>query len=219
MKSAYRFISLGVLSALLITACDQTEASFPDYTNGSGGECGSWYPGSDVDGGSSSSYAVAEGETFPCFVWESARLNHTSTWINVGELFLGGKYGAIDAKAIVIPVTGSECSGCYELIQAFAARKAEFESAAVMMAICHGGITAETPFSLEEAEATLIEQDGWPADWLLTNDIEEHFPIVEYQGLPWMVVVRLSDMKVMVRSNMDYSAANVGELLAEIQTY
>lgn len=218
MKPACIFIYLGVGATLLAAGCDQTMASFP-ACGGGWGDCGAWYPGGEVDGGPTSGFAIAEGETFPCLVWESARLNHADTWINAGELHLGVKHGSSTAKALVIVLTGDGCAGCYELVQAFAGSQADFDDAAVMLGLCHGEITAEEPFSLDEAEQTLVEQDGWPAEWLLTNDAEQHLPIVEYQGLPWIVVVRLSDMNVMVHSNMDYSAANVDELLALIQSF
>lgn len=218
MKAAYILIGAVAANALLFAGCDQTAASFPEC-GGTWGDCGPWYPGGEADGGPSPAYAIAEGETFPCLVWEAARVDHADTWINVGELHLGIKHGVSDDKALVIILTGDGCAGCYELVQALAARQAEFEDAAVMLGMCHGDLAAEEPYTLDEAEQTLVEQDGWPAEWLLTNDAEQHLPIVEYQGLPWVVVVRLSDMRVMVRSNMDFAAANVDELLALIQSF
>ena len=64
--------------------------------------------------------------------------------------------------------------------------------------------------------STDFDDDGWPADWPLTNDAEEHLPAAVDQGTPWVLVVYLSDMEVVTLTN-EYSDVNVDDLVALVE--
>ena len=211
MRSIHPWVWL--LPAALLVACDQTDVELP-HSETVTGECGAWYPGGDD---AEADYEIVEGGTFPCLVWESVRDDHEDTWLNIGELYLGAEHGAHDDKALVIALTGADCTGCVELTTALGEREAEFDAVAEMLAICHGYLWSNELFTLDETEEALLEEGGWPTAWPVTNDAELHMPVEQFNGLPWTVVVRLSDMEVVVSSNLVYSASNVDELLALVE--
>jgi hypothetical protein len=203
------------LAAAVVAACDQTEVVFPDA--GAAGEgCGVWYAGGAADAGPTE-YAFEEGATLPCLVWTSVRQNGADTWFNAGELYLEVLNGLSDKKAIVMVLSGTGCPACLDLIAEIAALKGLFESDAVMIGAAVADPSMSQPFTIDEAVDLLVGNDGWPADWMVTNDIEGY--LQGYESFPWVVVVRTSDMQVVSHSNQTYSEANVTDLLALVQSF
>ena len=211
------FTQITLLSSigLLFLSCDQTTVHFPEDSL-TGAVCGPWYPaGADPDDGQE--YAIEEDATFPCLVWESVRQNQADTWLNIGDLYLSIKHGEISAKALVVAKVGISCAGCYNLIVELAGAGEKLESKAVMLALTHGDVFYPEFFPLDEAEAIIVGQDGWPEGWYLTNDVENHFSESQFIGIPWVTVVDLKNMRVISSSNSQFSAANVDELVTLIE--
>jgi hypothetical protein len=203
------------LAAALVAACDQTAVVFPDA--GAAGEgCGVWYAGGAADAGPTE-YAIAEGATLPCLVWTSVRQDGSDTWWNAGEAYLEAKNGLSDKKAVVMLFSGTGCPACLELITEIANLQALFEADAIMIGAAVADPSMSEPFTLDEAVDLLVGNDGWPADWMVTNDVEGY--LEGYESFPWVVVVRLSDMQVVSHSNQTFSEANVTDLLALVQSF
>ncbi|MDD5308989.1 MAG: hypothetical protein PHU25_16875 [Deltaproteobacteria bacterium] len=206
-----------IVPAALLAACGQDEITLPPEGGGGGGECGAWYPGggdAGADGGAS--YAVKEGSTFGCYVWESARRNGEDTYINTGEIYLAANRGDSGRKSLVIVVGARNCTACKALVEAIAPRKAEFEDkGALMVGLCRSDLTDPgVRLTLDEAEDVLVGGDGWPADWYVTNDAERHLPPELDVLVPWVVVVRLKDMSV--RRIANYTKETAGDLLSSL---
>lgn len=208
---------LVVVAVLLCGAgCDQTAVTLPDNSGSGGQQCGAFYPGGAADAGAAGEYAVAEGATFPCLVWDSVQAEGEDTWFNAGELYLEVAHGLRDEKAIVLILSGTGCPTCVEVIEAIVERQDQFEHSAVMIgaALAAAG-TQQEPFTLEGAVEQLVDVDGWPVEWMVTNDAESY--LSGYQSFPWIAVVRLSDMQVVVHSNETYSSGNIDELATLVQ--
>lgn len=201
------------LAAVVLVACGQAEIELPEDAAVTG-ECGAWYPGGDD---ADAEYEIIEGGTFPCLVWESVRVGHEDTWLNAGELYLEAEHGTRNDKALIIALTGADCTACERLTAALGDREEDFDAVAEMLAICHGFLWSTELFTLDETEEALIENGGWPSAWPVSNDAELHMPVEVFNGLPWLVVVRLSDMEVVVSSNFVYSASNVDDLLSFVK--
>ncbi len=70
--------------------------------------------------------------------------------------------------------------------------------------------------SLDEAEEILIDIDGLPRGWFVTNEHDKMPPSVD-SGFPWVVLVRLSDMQVISVSNDKYlGGEGSGDILDDI---
>ncbi|HUT76495.1 MAG TPA: hypothetical protein VM285_02350 [Polyangia bacterium] len=217
------FVSMMIV-AVALAACGQREAVFPD-AGGSffGGTCGPGYPGGDAaDAGADTEYAVEEGATFPCALWESARLAGGDIFINVAQVFLEAKHGVTDDKALVIVVSARNCGPCQALTDALAARRADLEAAgAFVVGMARSDLQAPTEpyFDLDEAYETM-EDEGWPVEyWHVINDAEGYLPATFDSGTPWVVVADLSDMEVLAASNTAFSpnASGVEALISLVQ--
>lgn len=202
----------GMVIGVLAAACGQGDPVFPD--DGAAAECGDWYPGTSADAGAT--YDIEVGETFPCLVWESVRVNHEDTYFNAGELYLEAKHGVTSTAAMVIALVGVNCAGCQELVGALAEHEAELSGAAFMVGAVRDDFVSET--TLDQAEEVLVDQDGWPLAWMVTNDVEGHLSADEFEGVPWVFVVRLSDMEVVAGGAGVYTQNNVDELVAFVQS-
>jgi hypothetical protein len=200
-------IVLSVTAAVAV-ACGQGDPVFPG--EGAPAQCGDWYPGAGADAGAAE-YAIEVGATFPCLAWESARASHQDTYFNAGELYLAAKHGATTASALVVVLVGASCAGCQELVGALAEHRDELAGAFMVGAVRDDWVEETT---LDRAEEVLVDQDGWPADWLVTNDAEGHLSADEFSGVPWVFVVRLSDMAVAAGGLGVYTDANVDDLVA-----
>jgi len=201
----------GLVVGVLAAACGQGDPVFPD--DGAAAECGDWYPGASADAGAV--YDIEVGATFPCLVWESARVNHQDTYFNAGELYLEAKHDVTGAAAMVVVLIGVSCAGCQELVGALAVHEAELSGAAFMIGAVRDDWVSET--TLDHAEEVLVDQDGWPLAWMVTNDAEGHLSADEFDGVPWVFVIRLSDMEVVAGGTGVYSAENVDDLVAFVE--
>ena len=202
------------VASVVVLACDQSMVQFPD-ADGGDQSCGSWYPGSEADSGIE--YAIETDAIFPCLVWESVRRNHEDTWLNIGELYLSAKHGEISAKALIIAKVGVSCVACHYLVVELGNARQRLEPHAVMVALTHGNAIYPEVISLDEAESIIVAQEGWPANWYLTNDLENHFSESEFVGIPWVTVVNLETMRVLNSSNSTFSASNVDELVSLVE--
>ena len=207
--------ALLVMTGLLLGACDQSTVHFADESSGNGA-CGPWYPGGgDLDSGPG--FDIEEGAVFPCLVWESVRQHKEDTWLNIGDVYLSAKHGDISAKALVIVKVGLSCAGCHDLVVALSKRQADLEPVAAMLALTHGDAFYPDIAPLAEVESVIVDDEGWPAQWYLTNDAENHFSDSRLVGIPWVTVVSLKDMRVISSSNSRFAASNVDELIALIK--
>jgi hypothetical protein len=202
------------VAAVVLVGCGQDEVRFPD-AGAKGGACGPWYPGdcgadAGVDGGCTEAvYAVEEGATFPCAVWESAKLNGEDIFIDIGHTYLEVKHGISTYESLVIVISAENCSSCSVLIHAIEERAEEFDAAgALMIAMARRdllGAPEDPDFDIAKAYQ-VIESEGWPVEtWPVINDDEDYIP-TSYDDLPpWLIVVSFSDMVVQVASNMTFS--------------
>lgn len=217
-------LAAAALLAVTALGCGQEDAVFPDAGAGAGsGACGPWYPGGATgDGGVDSGdpddlpgvFGVEEGKTFPCLVWESARLDHRPTYVNMGEEYLAAAHGKTATKAIVVIVSARNCSNCATLMSAMAGRADALEEAgALPIAVARRifmGSPEDPDLTLEEAEEALGDE-GWPLDrWVVTNDEEHHLSRSFDEANPWTIVVRVRDMRVMSVSNQAFSPNDEG---------
>ena len=212
-------IKILTMLAVLIVAisCDQQEAVFPEDLGG-GNQCGPWYAGGSVDEAQEAPvYELAEDATLPCFVWTSVRKDNTDTRLNVGELYLDVADGIETRKAMVLLISGAQCPACGELIAGMMEHKQELDELAVMVALNRGEPALDLVYDLDDAVDVLVEQEGWPTDWYVTNDVENN--IDDYQSFPWVAVVRLSDMQVVSLSNSSYHGSNIPDLIDLIETF
>lgn len=214
-----------IATLLLLTACGQEDAVFPEPGTASGGQCGAFYPGgentdSDADTASEteSPYGMEEGKLFPCAVWESARLAGKNTYINIGEEYLAAKHGKSSRKFVVVVVSAEGCSQCALLIRQMTERTDEFDDAgALMIGMARSVLGGDGPdLTLDEAAQTLAGE-RWPMDrWYVINDQEYYFNESFEANNPWVVVVSLADMKIVRLGNDDFPASSQGvsDLLA-----
>ncbi len=211
-------------AATSLAACGQREAEFPDAGGGLfGGVCGPGYPGSgEADAGVDAEYAVEQGATFPCALWESARLAGQDTFINVAQVFLEAKHGVSGHKALVVIASARNCGPCQALTSALSQGREEVEAAgAFVIGMARSDLQAPTEpyFDLDEAYETM-EDEGWPVDhWPVINDAEGYLPATFDSGTPWVVLVDLAGMEVLVASNVHFSpdADGVAGLVSLVQ--
>jgi hypothetical protein len=205
-------------AAVWLTACGQEDAQFPETTGVGGGACGPWYPGGEVDAGSSEEagqiYGIEQDLIFPCLVWESVRLDHADTYLNISDQYLKGVHEKDGPRAMVIVVSAEQCSGCVLLQLAMSKRIDDFNSAgALMIAMARRnllGLPDADDFDLEKADEVLTNE-GWPVqDWYITNDAEFYLDRRFDSGTPWVILVRMSDMKVISASNLEFGSNDEG---------
>ena len=68
---------------------------------------------------------------------------------------------------------------------------------AVAVGVCRHPLGySENLLDLDTAETVLLDDDGWLENWHRTNDVEYHLPLDDQY--PSILIVRLSDMKVLV---------------------
>jgi hypothetical protein len=156
------------------------------------------------------------GAVFPCLAWETVRMDRRDTYFNVGELFLQAKHGVTPVTAMVVVLVGANCAGCRELVGAISERAQQFAATAFMIGVCRDDTSSGT--TIDQVEEVLLENDGWPQGWMITNDAEGHLSSDEFSGVPWVFVVELASMKVVAGGLGAYSEHNIDELLAVIQT-
>ncbi|MFO8071935.1 MAG: hypothetical protein R6V85_08670 [Polyangia bacterium] len=211
-RTTHTTIALVTAAVLIATGCGQRQADWPDSGASAGGICGPWYPGGD-DAGAGGGYAVDQGATFPCAVWESARLAGEDTFFNVGQLYLETVHGQRDDKALLIAVSARNCQPCAALIEQLAARADQIEAAgAVVLGMSRTDLQApdEPYLDLDEAYQALADE-GWPVDrWIALNDAEGYLPARFDTGTPWIVVVRLDEMRVVSASNLEFPSNEDG---------
>jgi len=213
-----RFVKLLFLSALALVSCGQDEISLPDAGGGSTSLCGDWYPGATADGGA---FDFAEGGTLACHVWDSVRRDGNDGYLHLGDLYLAAAHGEVSYRSVVFVFSARNCPTCHELISALAERKSDLEAAnGLFVGVARTDLLDPgSRLDLATAETVLLDEDGWPASWMLTNDAEDHFPTTVDEFTPWVAVVRLSDMRIQVLSNERFAADNLDELASLLASY
>ena len=181
-----------------VIGCGQQSLFIPESPTV--GMCGDWYPGGaadDADAGEQ--YAIETGKTFPCIVFESARLARNDTYINIPDEYLKAKHGHAQTRSIVIVIGASNCPGCAVLIEEMASLSDEFEAAGALMigaAWCNNMDVDDCDFDINEAEL-ILRSEGWPTEkWLITNDEESHLRPNYSDVFPSVIVVKIEDMSV-----------------------
>lgn len=210
-----------ILTAFLAAACGQDGVVFPD---GGSTECGAWYPGSGSDAGTENEIGLKKGNVFPCVVWESARIDKSDTYINIGEEYLKAKHNSDNTnRAIVFFVSADNCPNCVLLSNKIAGSAQELtEAGARLIGVAYTDAgNASVQLSLEEAES-ILEHEQWPMQFPVANDQEENLRGVS-QFFPQLIVVRMSDMKIYTVGDGDFGGnngyASADELVAAIQGF
>jgi hypothetical protein len=193
------FIHLALLGFFGLTACNQQALVLPETAQE--GACGATYsPGREAGDTESDHYAVAEGSTFPCLVFESVRLNGEDTYLNFADLYLKAKHRLTDRTVAVIIIGAEHCPSCEVLINDLFSRRDDFDNAGVLMigaVYCDNIDRADCDFDLDRS-VEVAEVDGWPTDrWFVTNDAEGHLRPFFQESFPVAIAVRLSDMRVL----------------------
>jgi hypothetical protein len=232
--------ALAAAAALLAAACGQDEVTLPDPEGAEVGECGAWYPGGAEDSGVI--YGSAEGDTLPCFVWDSVRAGeqipspdpatYANAYLSMGEIFLKARepemsalleaqFGVDEAKAVIFFVVADQCSGCPELLERLAASLPEMrEDHAIAIGVASFDAADSDPnaaaMSLADADDLLVS-DGFDESLYRTNDPEHYLGASGSfaEGFPQIIGVRLRDMAVRVRGvpNTYYDQAGDGLLV------
>ena len=217
---SYRYMkSVFWISFLICISCAQEDIDLPDAGTGGGGECGSWYPGSSGDGGVV--YGYNEGDTLPCFLWESVRIHEKgeipNTYLSMSGINLMyqkqdlettqqeilAKFGiAGPIRSLLFAVSARNCPACQELLPEISALKDQFHAAGtIMVGVAFSDLQAEGYLELDESEEVLLSIFGdmeWREEWHRTNDAEHYLDI--FDSFPNVIVIRLSDMKVILNT-------------------
>jgi len=207
------------------TSCGQDELVFPD-DDVNNKICGDWYPGYDTEDGGvlNVEYGVRKGDTFPCSVFDPARLNHKDTYINIGEEYLQAKYGIKDTKAIVFIFSAGSCRYCVQYITALMERTEDVEEAGIFLV----GLTwrdlrdKSIIYDILEAENVMEYHDNWLVDkWPITNDESLILRSTYDVAFPLTIVVRASDMRVMETDPYAFSsdAFGVQNLISMVESF
>ena len=216
MKSKMAYTIL-VLQLFLALGCGQDRVVIPDRAEGS--ICGDWYPGGErAENDTMGSFGMSPGDTFPCLVFETARLAGEDTYINMGDLYLGSKHGETDTRAVVIIIGADNCPACAVLIEEITSMANAFDAAGALMigaAWCDNIDATDCDFDLDRAE-TVLKYEGWLIErWLITNDQEGHLRPSFSSVYPTAIVVELKNMKVRAVEN----APDAADLLALVQSF
>jgi hypothetical protein len=196
----------GVIAALGVSSCAQEDIVLPDLGGSvAAGECSAAYPGgTELD----TIYGNIEGDTFPCLVWESVRVgeggDEPNTFIDARALYLQAKngesevlqskWGVAAPTALIIMISTEPCAECTKLTAGLVDRRDELEAAgAVLVGVCRDTLS-EQDIDLGQADAVLLESDGWLPDWHRTNDAEHFLELGS--SFPQVIAVRLRDMLV-----------------------
>jgi len=203
--------------ALLALGCGQDQVVCPEAAV-AGGVCGPWYPGgggadAGLDAGEEVEYEVEEGATFPCAVWESARLDDQDSYVSVGAVFLDAKHELTTHRSLVLLVSAQNCKSCTTLIGYIDKRKDEFdESGAFMLGMARRDFNdpSAPDLKIDQTYSTFIHEN-WPVKrWPVINDAEGYIPADYDADFPWLIIVSLKDMVVRVAANDAFAATAQG---------
>jgi hypothetical protein len=179
---------------------------------------------SDSDSSDESSYGIYAGDTLPCFVLDSVRsgaqvsdadpATYANAYLSMGEIYLKAQepdmsallqaqFGVTEAKAILFVFAADQCTACPKLMQGVTNSKEDLLAAGVIPIGAYSfklGATDQTDaYDLVYADAHLIE-DGFDPSLYRTNDpthlLGDRY---SFQDFPEMTIVRVSDMKVLMR--------------------
>ncbi len=218
MNLARIIIGMAIVT-MLATGCGQDDVTLPDQVGASGGACGAWYPGGDVEIDGGTIYNFVEGEIIPCFVWESVRVGpqgaDPNAYINMGELHLQYKHGKIDEiqdkysdgiadpRAIVLSVSALNCAACQSYISSIATWRDTLEDdGAILIGVARSDVSEAEWLDMEEADELILDE-GWPEDLHRTNDAERHlgtlgniYPMTAIIDLETMTLLKLDTGQV-----------------------
>ncbi len=217
-------------AALALTCaagCGQDGITLPGKEGADVGECGEWYPGGGAaDAGVT--YGSELGDTLPCFVWQSVRsgaqqssadpATYANAYLSMGEIYLKStepdmsalleaQFGVPAAKAVIFAVAGENCSTCPKLMGGVTASKTELlEDGIIPIGVASfDSIDASQTDAFDLVTADdIVCGDGFDEGLYRTND-PEHFlgDRLSFDAFPYLIGVRLDDMKVMIRTTPD----------------
>jgi hypothetical protein len=236
----------------LAAGCGQDGVVLPDRGGGAVGECGAWYPnGGDTD---QADAGVAEfgsnlGETLPCFVWESVRsgaqesgadpATYANSYLSMGEIHLKShqadmsalleeQFGVAEAKVILFTIAAKNCGTCWRLMEGAATSKADLLAAGVIpigVASFDSSNNDTGAMSLPDGDEVMVG-DGFDESFYRANDPEHYLgDRMSFEGFPYLIAVRVSDMAVAIRSYPDdyYTPAgdaiDVAKLVADVEAF
>ena len=184
-------------AVFFVCGCGQRQLVLPEGT--AGNACGPGYPALEPDGGGT--YDLETGAVSPCLLFASAELNGEPGYIHFTDLHLKAKHGQIDATSVVIVVSAENCPSCAVFMADLSERVTDFEAAGAIMIAgvwCDNVDRDNCGFDLETA-VSVAESEGWPTDrWWVTNDAEGQLKPTFSETFPSAIVVRLSDMNVVL---------------------
>jgi hypothetical protein len=223
--SSRRMMLHAVAAAALIgfAGCGQEDVTLPAQQGADVGECGEWYPGGEADAGAI--YGPAIGDTLPCFVWESVRRGpqeshpadpdaYADAYLSMGELYLKSRtpgmsdlleaqFGTTNARGLLFVVAANNCGTCPKLMSATTSSEDELLAEGIIpigAASFDSNSDSSAAMDLVSADDIMVG-DGLDESLLRTND-PEHFlgERSSFDAFPYVIGVRLSDMRVMIRS-------------------
>ena len=246
-----RFYGIIAASALL-AGCGQDGVVLPEQGGGTVGECGAWYPsGLDADDGDAgiAEFGASVGETLPCFVWESVRsgaqvegadpATYANAYLNMGEIFLKAgnpemsdllqaQFGVTEAKIILFVVAAENCGTCPTLMTGVTSSLPELLAAGVIpigAASFDSNNNNTTAMDLVAADDVMVG-DGLSESLYRVNDPEHYLgDRASFEGFPYLIAVRVSDMKVAIRAFPDayytetLDGIDVAQLVAEVEAF
>ena len=210
----------------LAAGCGQEDITLPDAGEGGQiGGCGAWYPGGgEADAGVS--YGADLGDTFNCFVWQSVRsgeqqsnadpATYANAYLSMGEIYLKStepdmsalleaQFGVPEAKAIIFAVAAENCGACPTLMGGVTASKDELlEDGIIPIGVTGLDLqSSAVNLNLVQGDKIMI-QDGFDEALYRTNDPDHLLgDWFSFDAFPYLIGVRVSDMKVMIRSTPD----------------
>jgi hypothetical protein len=208
-----------VLQLFLALACGQDDLVLPGVDAEGGGACGEWYPqgGKGEGDAGPAAFGMKPEDTFPCLVFESARLGGEDTFINVGDIYLGAKHEETGHRVLVFVIGADNCPACAALIEELSASADALDAAGALMigaAWCNNIDVSDCDFELDRTELVL-KSEGWPTErWLITNDAEGHLRSTFSDIFPTAIVVAVGTMKVKAVEN----APSAEDLVALVES-
>jgi len=173
------------------------------------------------------SYGSALGETLPCFVWTSVRsgehvegadpATYANAYLSMPEIYLKSEnpdmsplleaqFGVTEANAILFAVVAFNCSGCPAFLEKTLASKAALAAAGIIPIGVASFSTSEdeaNPDAMDLVAADdILEGEGLDATFYRSNDPEHYvgtYSDFDATGFPTLVLVRVRDMKVVLR--------------------